>query len=88
MTSTKTLVLAAVTALSLGVGTAMAQESAGGVNGGPNETALFNKALARQARPSAAPTDAAPPNVPQYGSSDRSNVSMWWGLAGRDGGGR
>jgi hypothetical protein len=84
MTNTKGLMLAAATALSLGIGTAMAQESAGGVNAGPNETALLNKALARQAPPSAAPTGAASANVPQYGSSDRSNVNMWWGLAGRD----
>jgi hypothetical protein len=84
MTNTKGLMLAAATAWSLGIGTAMAQESAGGVNAGPNETALLNKALARQAPPSAARTDAASANVPQYGSSDRSNVNMWWGLAGRD----
>jgi len=84
MTHAKTLMLAAVTAWSVSVGTAMAQESAGGVNAGPNETALLNKALTRQTPPSAAPNGTAGTNAPQYGSSDRSNVNMWWGLAGRD----
>jgi threonine/homoserine efflux transporter RhtA len=44
MTNIKTLTLAAVTALSLGLGTAMAQESGGGV--GPWETEQLRMALA------------------------------------------
>jgi hypothetical protein len=64
MTNLKTLSLAAVTALSLGVGTAMAQESAGGVGFGPYETQQLEKALsgARHAAPVTA--------QPQAGSSD------------------
>ena len=45
MTNFKSLMLAAVAALSLGVGSAMAQESAGGVNAGPWETMELNNAL-------------------------------------------
>ena len=47
MTNIKTLTLAAVTALSLGFGTAMAQESAGGVGFGPWETEQLQKARCR-----------------------------------------
>jgi hypothetical protein len=43
MTNMKTLTVAAVTALSLGLGTAMAQESGGGV--GPWETEQLRMAL-------------------------------------------
>jgi hypothetical protein len=68
MKNTKTLMLAALTALSLGVGTAMAQESAGGV--GSYETEQLNKLLAGQHAAAAANADA-----PQYGSSDRTDTS-------------
>jgi hypothetical protein len=47
MGNIKTLTLAAVTALSLGFGTATAQESSGAV--GPYERAQLNKLLAQQA---------------------------------------
>jgi hypothetical protein len=59
--------LAALAALSLGVGTAMAQESAGGVNAGPYETAQLTKMLAAQH----AAALAASNHTPQYGSADR-----------------
>ena len=45
MTNIKTLALAAMTVLSLGFATAMAQESAGGVGFGPWETEQLQKAL-------------------------------------------
>ena len=60
MTNLKTLTLAAVTALSLGLGTAMAQESGGGV--GPWETEQLRKALSHHG--------AALTAQPQAGSSD------------------
>jgi hypothetical protein len=79
MTATKSLMLAVVTALSLGVSVAMAQESAGGVNAGPCETAQLNKMLAQQAaagNPSAvAALDWT--HEPQYGSSDSANKNTW-----------
>jgi hypothetical protein len=62
MTSIKTLTLAAVTALSLGFGTAMAQESSGAV--GPYETLQLQKALSGMHH--AAPVTSQP----QAGSSD------------------
>jgi hypothetical protein len=86
MKTMKPLILAALTALSLGVGTAMAQESGG--SAGPYETAQLKKMLAPQAATATARTDAAPTSVPRYGSSDRADVNNWWGLAGRDGNNR
>ena len=62
MTNLKTLTLAAVTALSLGLGTAMAQESGGGV--GPWETEQTQKALSNMHH------GAALTAQPQAGSSD------------------
>ena len=68
MTTTKSLMFAALAALSLGVGTAMAQESAGGVGFGPYETMQLNKILAQQAA-------AAKAHAPRYGSSDATNTT-------------
>ena len=65
MSNIKTLTLAAVTALSLGLGTAMAQESSGAP--GPYETAQLNQILAAQH----AAALAAAKHAPQYGSSER-----------------
>ena len=59
MTNIKTLALAAMTALSLGLGTAMAQESGGGVGFGPWETEQLQKALSGMHH-----------GAPQAGSSD------------------
>jgi hypothetical protein len=69
--------LAAMTALSLGVGTAMAQESAG-IVAGPYETAQLKQMLIAQAaagNPSAmaAVGSTRSTSVPQYGSSDTAN---------------
>jgi hypothetical protein len=86
MNTSKTLMLAAVAAMGLGIGTAMAQESAGGFIAGPMEQrellaesqeygAQVKSALAAQA------------NQPQYGSSDRTNQSNWPVLEGGDGNG-
>jgi hypothetical protein len=65
MKTTKSLMLAALAALSLGVGTAMAQESSGAP--GPYETAQLNQMLAAQH----AAALAASNHAPQYGSSER-----------------
>jgi hypothetical protein len=85
MTNFKTLTLAAVTALSLGLGTAMAQESAGGVGFGPYETLQLQKALSGMHQ--AAPLTSQP----QAGSSDadqiRTPVSPQQTLFGQDGNG-
>jgi hypothetical protein len=84
MNTTKTFILAGLTALSLGVGTAMAQESAGGYIAGPfeqRELLAASRALA---------TRAPLPNAdvaPQYGSADRTNLSTWPALQGGDGSG-
>ena len=51
MTNFKSFMLAAVAALSLGVGSAMAQESAGGVNAGSFETRQLERALGAGRRP-------------------------------------
>ena len=80
MTNFKTLTLAAVTALSLGLGTAMAQESAGGVGFGPYETQQLERALSGMHHA-----------APQAGSSDadqiRTPVSPQQTLFGQDGNG-
>jgi hypothetical protein len=85
MTNFKSLMLAAAAALSLGVGNAMAQESAGGVNAGPWETMELNNAL--RAHQYAAPLSAQP----QAGSSDvdqyRAPVPLQQNLIGADGNG-
>jgi hypothetical protein len=62
MTNLKTLTLAAVTALSLGLGTAMAQEGGDGV--GPWETEQLRKALSDTHH------GAAQAAQPQAGSAD------------------
>jgi hypothetical protein len=85
MTNFKTLTLAAVAALSLGVGTAMAQESAGGVGFGPWETQQLRKALSGMHH-------AAPlMSQPQAGSSDvdqmRAPIYPQQTLFGQDGNG-
>jgi hypothetical protein len=83
MNNLKTLTLAAVTALSLGFGTAMAQESAGGVGFGPWETQQLEKALSGMHH--------ASPLAPQAGSSDvdqiRTPASSQQPLLGQDGNG-
>ena len=83
MTNITTLTLAAVTALSLGFGTAMSQESAGGVGFGPWETLQLEKALSGMHH--------AAPYQPQAGSSDvdqfRAPVSPQQPLFGQDGNG-
>jgi hypothetical protein len=61
ITTTKSLMLAVLSALSLGFGSAMAQESAGSV--GPYETMQLNDIMTRWATG----TDA---RAPQYGSPD------------------
>ena len=85
MTNLKTLTLAAVTALSLGLGTAMAQESAGGVGFGPWETQQLQKTLSGMHQ--AAPLTSQP----QAGSSDvgqfRTPVYPQQTLVGQDGNG-
>ena len=70
MTTTKSLMIAALAALSLGVGTAMAQESAGGAGFGPYETSQLNKILAQQPA-------AVTAHAPQYGSSDVAQSTYW-----------
>jgi hypothetical protein len=85
MTNIKTLTIAAVTALSLGFGAAMAQESAGGVGFGPYETQQLERALSGIHH--AAPVMADP----QAGSSDfdqtRAPVYPRQTLFGQDGNG-
>jgi hypothetical protein len=83
MTNTKSLILAAAAALSVGLGTvAMAQESAGGYIAGPFEQQrLLN--LGRHSL--AAPAVNA---APQFGAADRtSTISSWPVLEGGDGAG-
>jgi hypothetical protein len=79
MINTKSLSLAAMVAFSLGVGTAMAQDSA-----------FFTEQAQQWAQ---GPVASAPalPNAnpaPQYGSSDGANaISSWSALQGGDGAG-
>ena len=85
MTNLKSLMLATVAALSVGVGSAMAQESAGGVNAGPFETLQLERALGAGSH--LAPLMAQP----QAGSSDveqyRTPVYPQQTLIGADGNG-
>ena len=74
MTTTKSLVIAALAALSLGVGTAMAQESAGGVGFGPYETDQLNKIMAQWAPSKTHDNFGVRRQAPQAGSSD---VTYW-----------
>ena len=76
MKTTKTLMLAAVAAMSIGIGAAMAQESAGGVDAMPYETMQLN--LANQAAANAANSQAAynAAHAPQYGSSDATTARI------------
>jgi hypothetical protein len=85
--NTKTLMLAAAAALSLGIGTAMAQESAGGYAASPSEDRqLLQQSEAYGAQVKAAL--AAHANQPQYGSSDStSQQTNWPVLQGGDGSG-
>jgi hypothetical protein len=83
MTNIKTLTLAAVAALSLGIGTAMAQESSGAV--GPYERLQLERALSGIHH--ASPVTS----LPQAGSSDfdqiRAPVYPQQTLFGQDGNG-
>jgi hypothetical protein len=86
MNTSKTFMLAAATALSFGMGTAMAQESAGGYIAGPMEQReLLAQSEAYGAQVKSAL--AAQAHQPQYGSSDRTNESSWPVLEGGDGSG-
>jgi hypothetical protein len=91
MSTTKTLMLTALTVLSLGAGAAMAQESAGGYIAGPFEQReLLNSGRAATSGAAIhADTQAAPASqvAPQYGSSDRVNLDSWPVLEGGDGAG-
>jgi hypothetical protein len=79
MRTTKALMLAAVTALSLGVGAAMAQESqeSAGARPGPYEAMELKQMLARQAAAGNRSAEAAAHREPQYGSSDSANKTVW-----------
>ncbi len=85
MTNFKSLMLAAAAALSLGVGSAMAQESAGGVNAGPFETRQLERALGagQQVVPMTAQPQAGSSDVEQY----RAPVFPQQTLIGADGNG-
>jgi hypothetical protein len=83
MNTTKTLLLAAFTAISVGMGAAMAQETPGGVGFGPYETEQLAK-LTRAFEAKA----AAQRQQPQYGSSDVRAMTIAPVLQGGDGGGR
>jgi curli biogenesis system outer membrane secretion channel CsgG len=86
MKTSKTLMLAAVAAMAVGIGAAMAQESSGGYIAGPMEQReLLAQSQAYGARVKSAL--AAQANQPQYGSSDRTNESIWPALQGGDGNG-
>jgi hypothetical protein len=79
MTNTKSLLLAAVAALSLGVGTAMAQDSA-----------FFTEQAQQWPHSQVAPITVQPAAnaAPQPGSSDRAvTTSSWPVLEGGDGAG-
>jgi hypothetical protein len=79
MTNTKSLMLAAVASLSLGVGTAMAQDSA-----------FFTEQAQQWPHSHVAPmtVHSAANAVPQYGSADRAaTTSSWPVLEGGDGAG-
>jgi hypothetical protein len=81
----KTLMLAALTVLSLGIGTAMAQESAGGVNAGPYETMQLNQMLAQQAAAAIARAGTPANRAPQFGSSDRTSTTSYSVFQGGEG---
>jgi hypothetical protein len=83
MNTTRTLLLAGFAALSLGVGSAMAQESAGGYIAGPydQQTTGTVRTPVMHYGPQATVTDQAP----QYGSADRAPVSNWPVMQGGDG---
>lgn len=80
--NTKKLILAAVAAMSVGMGSAMAQESAGGVNAMPYQTqelAKLNQVLMSKA--------ATTRHEPQFGSSDYNKTApLTQVLQGSDGG--
>jgi hypothetical protein len=85
MTNFKSLMLAAAAVLSLGVGSAMAQESAGGVNAGPWETLQLQRELngTHQFTPLSAQPQAGSSDVEQY----RAPVRLQQNLIGADGNG-
>jgi hypothetical protein len=89
MKTTKTLVLAGLSALSLGVGSAIAQESAGGYIAGPlDQSPLSRTVRAQPAVVHTSDTDAVTiAHVPQYGASDRTTLNSWPVLQGGDGSG-
>jgi hypothetical protein len=83
MNTKKILILATLAAISVGMGSAMAQESAGGVNAMPYETQELTKL--NQVLMSKAATTR---HEPQFGSSDYSTVTNSPVLQGSDGSGR
>jgi hypothetical protein len=84
MNTTKTLILAGFAAMSVGMGAAVAQESAGGVNAGPYET----QQLAKLTQILAAKAAATPHRELQFGSSDFRAMGNSPVLQGGDGNGR
>jgi hypothetical protein len=81
MTNTKTLLLAGFAALSMGVGTAMAQESAGGYIAGP-----FDQQNTRSVPAFRSGSEAQTlSQTPQYGGADHTVTSSWPVLEGGDG---
>lgn len=86
MQTTKTLALAALAALSLGIGTALAEgETPGGVGVGPWETQQLNRILAQQAGHSR--NAAVITQTPQYGASDAMSRIPYPVLEGGEGNG-
>jgi hypothetical protein len=84
MKTKNTLMLAVVTALSLGAGAAMAQESPGDGDVGPYQ--LQQLAASKAATAQAAARPASVPNVTTlYGSSNHTDVRDWPVLQGGDG---
>ena len=83
MNTAKTLILATLATLSLGIGAAMAQEASGGYIAGPREVremaanaAAFHTAAAQSATRQAAVPAASVSDLPiQYGSSEPASVN-------------
>jgi len=73
MNTTKILLLAGFTALSLGAGTAMAQESAGGYIAGPFDQQSISAPRAPRAGGAALILNQAP----QYGAADHAVSGNW-----------
>jgi hypothetical protein len=83
----KTLILATFAALSLGVGAATAQESAGGYIAGPYEAQQPAVTLKATTSHTSGPGVTAPRVTTLYGSSNRTPISDWPVLQGSDGNG-